>query len=174
MLSSSQAVVVYGAFRQMSGMPVSIIESLRAGLHRIPAVIGLAICSSILMALGFALLIIPGVIVATMLFVATPVCVVERLGPFGSMERSAQLTKGHRWAIFGVLVLLIVPAIIVGALIDTTAEIAELNEHLASIAHVAWDGIWGAAYAVLVIAVYHDLRVVKEGVDTAQIAAVFE
>jgi hypothetical protein len=126
------------------------------------------------MALGAALFIIPGVIVATMLFVATPVCVVERLGPFDSMERSAQLTKGQRWKIFGLLVLLGVPAVTVGALIDTMAEVAGINQILASIAHVGWDATWGAAYAVLVIAVYHDLRVAKEGVDTAQIAAVFE
>jgi hypothetical protein len=173
-LSLSQAMIVYGAFQQMSGKPVSLLESLRAGWHRFPAVIGLAICASVLMALGAALLIIPGVIVATMLFVATPVCVVERLGPFDSLERSAQLTKGQRWKIFSLLVLLGVPAGIVGALIDTMAEVAGVNEILASIAHVAWDATWGAAYAVLVIAVYHDLRVAKEGVDTAQIAAVFE
>jgi hypothetical protein len=174
MLSLSQATVVYGAFQQMSGKPVRLLESLRTGWHRFPAVIGLAICSFILMALGAALLIIPGLIVATMLFVATPVCVVERLGPFDSMERSAQLTKGHRWKIFGMLVLLAVPAAIVGALIDTMAEVVGVNEVLGSIAHVAWDATWGAAYAVLVIAIYHDLRVAKEGVDTAQIAAVFE
>jgi len=174
MLSLSQAMVVYGAFQQMSGKPVSLLESLRVGWHRSPAVIGLAICSSVLMALGFALLIIPGLIVATMLFVATPVCVVERLGPFDSMERSAQLTKGHRGKIFGLLVLLAVPAVIVAAVIDTMVEIAGANELLAAIGHVAWDATWGAAYAVLVIAIYHDLRVAKEGVDTAQIAAVFE
>jgi hypothetical protein len=174
MLSLSQAMIVYGAFQQMSGRPVSLLESLRAGWHRFPAVIGLAICASVLMALGAALLFIPGVIVATMLFVATPVCVVERLGPFDSMERSAQLTKGQRWKIFGLLILLGVPAAIVGALIDTAAEVAGVNDILASIAHVGWDTTWGAAYAVLVIAVYHDLRVAKEGVDTAQIAAVFE
>jgi uncharacterized membrane protein len=174
MLSLSQAMMVYGAFQQMSGKPVSLRESLRAGWRRFPAVIGLAICASVLMALGAALLIIPGVVVATMLFVATPVCVVERLGPFDSMERSAQLTKGQRWKIFGLLVLLGVAAAIVGALIDTMAEVAGVNEMLASIAHAAWDATWGAAYAVLVIAAYHDLRVAKEGVDTAQIAAVFE
>ena len=174
MLSLSQATMVYGAFQQMSGKPVSLLESLRAGWHRFPAVIGLAICASVLMALGAALLIIPGVIVATMVFVATPVCVVERLGPFDSMERSAQLTKGQRGKIFGLLILLAVPAAIVGALIDTLAEVAGVNQMLASIVHVAWDATWGAAYAVLVIAVYHDLRVAKEGVDTAQIAAVFE
>ena len=174
MLSLSQAMVVYRAFQQMSGKPVSLVESLRAGWHRIPAVIGLAICSLVLIALGFALLIIPGLIVATMLFVATPVCVVERLGPFGSMERSAHLTKGHRGKIFGLLVLLVVPVVIVGAAIDTTAEIADVSEIVASAGHVVWDATWGAANAVLVIAIYHDLRVAKEGVDTAQIAAVFE
>jgi hypothetical protein len=174
MLSLSQAMMVYGAFQQMSGKPVRLVESLRAGWHRSFAVIGLAICSSVLIALGFALLIIPGLIVAAMLFVATPVSVVERLGPFDSMERSAQLTKGHRWKIFGLLVLLAVPVVIVGAAIDTTAEIAEVSAIAASIGHVAWDATWGAAYAVLVIAIYHDLRVAKEGVDTAQIAAVFE
>jgi hypothetical protein len=90
------------------------------------------------------------------------------------MERSAQLTKGHRGKIFGLLVLLAVPVVIVGAAIDTTAEVAGVNDILASIGHVAWDATWGAAYAVLVIAIYHDLRVATEGVDTAQIAAVSE
>jgi hypothetical protein len=157
-----------------SRWPVSLVESLRAGCHRSAAVIGVAVCSSVLIALGFALLIIPGLIVATMLLVATPVCVVERLGPFGSMERSAQLTKGHRGKIFGLLVLLAVPVVIVGAAIDTAAEIADVSAVVASAGHVVWDATWGAAYAVLVIAIYHDLRVAKEGVDTAQIAAVFE
>jgi hypothetical protein len=32
----------------------------------------------------------------------------------------------------------------------------------------------GSVYAMLVIATYHELRVIKEGVDTEQIAAVFE
>jgi hypothetical protein len=31
-----------------------------------------------------------------------------------------------------------------------------------------------AFYAVLIVVTYHDLRVAKEGIDTDQIAAVFE
>ena len=89
------------------------------------------------------------------------------------MERSAQLTKGHRWKIFGLL-LLAVPAAIVGEAIDLAVETADAGELVASVAQVIWDAIWGAATAVLVIATYHDLRVAKEGVDTEQIAAVFE
>ena len=36
------------------------------------------------------------------------------------------------------------------------------------------DAIWNAVLAALAIATYHDLRVAKEGVDTAELAAVFE
>jgi uncharacterized membrane protein len=167
-------MVIYGAFQQLRGQPVSLAESLQVGLRRIIPVIGLAIAASVLTALGFVLLIVPGVIVATMLFVATPVCVVERLGPFTSMDRSAQLTKGHRWKIFGLLLLVFVPEIIVSATFETVVEIAGTGGVLAATGQLVWDTIWGAVGAVLVIATYHDLRVAKEGVDTAQIAAVFE
>jgi hypothetical protein len=122
----SQAMLVYGAFQELRGKPVSLLQSLKVGWQRILPVIGLAICAFVLTALGLIVLIVPGLIVATMLFVATPVCVIERLelDPFSSMERSAQLTKGHRWKIFGLLVLAAVPTAIVGAVLDSLAEIA--------------------------------------------------
>jgi hypothetical protein len=170
----SQAMLIYGAFQELRGQPVSLGQSLQAGLRRIIPVIGLAISASVLMALGFILFTVPGVIVATMLFVATPVCVVERLGPFASMDRSAQLTKGHRWKILGLLVLAIVPLVIGDAIVEALAEIAGAGGVAAAIGQVLVDAIWGAVDVVLVIAAYHDLRVAKEGVDTAQIAAVFE
>src|SRR3984893_1110493 len=169
----SQAMVVYGAFQEMCGQPMSLVASLRAGWRRIVPVIGLAISAAVLMTIGFGLLIVPGLIVTTMLFVATPVCVVEQLGPFASMERSARCAKAHRWKIFGLL-LLAVPAAIVGEAIDLAVERADAGELVASVAQVIWDAMCGAATAVLVIATYHDLRVAKEGVDTEQIAAVFE
>jgi hypothetical protein len=37
-----------------------------------------------------------------------------------------------------------------------------------------WTAIWTAFFAILGVVAYHDLRVAKEGVDTEQIAAVFE
>jgi hypothetical protein len=170
----SQAMLVYAAFQEMRGTRASLGESVRVGWHRILAVIGLAISASVLTALGFLLLIVPGLMVATMLFVATPVCVVERLGPFGSLERSAQLTKGHRWKIFGLLILAVVPFAIAGALFDELAEVADFGGVLAPISQVIGNAIWEAIFAVLVIATYHDLRVARDGVDVEQIAAVFE
>jgi hypothetical protein len=39
---------------------------------------------------------------------------------------------------------------------------------------LAWNGVWGAFYAIFGVVTYHDLRVAKEGVDVHQIAAVFD
>src|SRR5258708_17090641 len=63
------------------------------------------------------LFIVPGLILYMMWSVATPACVVERLGPFRSMARSRALTKGHRWKIFGLLLLTLIPGVIIGAVI---------------------------------------------------------
>ncbi len=46
-------------------------------------------------------LLVPGFILLIMWFVAIPVCVVEQRGSWASMQRSAELTKGHRWKISG-------------------------------------------------------------------------
>ena len=170
----SQAMLVYAALQEMRGTRSSLRQSLQVGWQRILAVIGLAITASVLTALGFVVLIVPGVMVAVMSFVATPACVVERLDPFGSLERSARLTNGHRWKIFGLLLLVALPLAIAGAVFDEVAEAVGFGGVLATLGEVTGDAIWNAVFAALVIATYHDLRVAKEGVDTEQIAAVFE
>jgi hypothetical protein len=45
---------------------------------------------------------------------------------------------------------------------------------VAQVADLIWTAVWTVFYAILVAVVYHDRRVAKEGVDTEQIAAVFE
>jgi hypothetical protein len=170
----SQAVVLYRAFQEMRGERVSIFRSFQVGWRRFLPNLGLAICAGLLTMLATALLVIPGVIVFLMLFVATPACVVERLGPFDSMDRSAQLTKGHRWKILGMLLLMGIPAVVIIVLFEGIAEVAGGGLILSAACELTWNAIVDAGYAMLVIATYHDLRVAKEGVDTAQIASVFE
>jgi hypothetical protein len=116
---------------------------------------------------------IPLVILFLMCFVATPACVVERRGAFRSLGRSRALTKGHRWKIFGLILVVLIPALIVAGLI--TAVLARLGSGVSPpVLSLIWTAIWPAFYAILVAVTYHDLRVAKEGVDTEQIAAVFE
>src|SRR5215475_5262435 len=46
-----------------------------------------------------------------MWFVAVPACVEERLGPWTSLRRSRDLTKGHRWKLCGPALLPVIPSL---------------------------------------------------------------
>jgi hypothetical protein len=171
--SLSQAIVLYGAFRDMCGKPVELDESIRVGLRRFYPLLGLAVTVTLIGLIGLVALVVPGLIAFTRWFVAMPACVVEECGVFASMRRSAELTQGQRWKIFGLMLLLIVADIIVDKVIDLTlTSVAGGIPALAG--HVIWAGIWGAFYAIFAVVTYHDLRVAREGVDTEEIAAVFE
>jgi hypothetical protein len=174
MRALGQAMVLSGAFQGLRGRPMSLAESVRIGLRRIVPVVGLVFGAWIVIWFGLVLAIVPGLMVATMLFVAMPVCVVERAGPIRSMDRSAQLSKGHRWRIFGLLLLTALPLVIFGGAIDFTAKATGAAGILAATCHVILDSIWGVGNAALVVATYHDLRVAKEGAESVQIAAVFD
>ena len=169
----SQAIVLYGAFQNMRGREVSLSESLQVGLRRFFPIIGLAFLVTLLGMLAAIALIFPAFIVFTMWFVATPVCVVEQLGPWASMRRSRELTKGHRWKIFGLFVLMIIISAVAGSTIQA-AFTAMGGTPLALVGDVLWNGVWGAFYAIAVVVTYHDLRAAKEGIDIDQIAAVFD
>jgi hypothetical protein len=170
----SQAIVLFGAFQDMRGHRVSLAESLKVCLGRILPIIGLAILMSLGIVFGFVLLVIPGLILATMWFVATPACVVERLGPFDSMARSSELTKGHRWKILGLFIVLAIGGTIASGIIDFVLEQVVGSATLTLVGGLVWNGVWGAFYAIAAVVTYHDLRVAKEGVDIEQIAAVFD
>jgi hypothetical protein len=177
----AQGIVLYGAFEVMRGRPINLGESAKIGLRRFFPIVGIAIIVSLLAGFGFLLLFFPGVMLYTMWFVATPACVVERAGVFRSMGRSRELTKGHRWRIFGLYLVVLIPALIVGGIVGVAmvqggaaAVSAALASTLGKIANLIWSAVWTAFLAILVVVTYHDLRVAKEGVDTDQIAAVFE
>jgi hypothetical protein len=169
----SQAIVLYGAFQDMRGRPIDLGEALRVALGRLLPIIGVAICVSIGVFIGTLLLVIPGLILMTMWYVATPVCVVEQKGPLASMGRSSELTKGHRWKIFGMILLVIIGGIIVSAILIGVLALAG-STVLEILGNLLWNGVWGAFYAIFAVVTYHDLRVAKEGVDVHQIASVFD
>jgi hypothetical protein len=167
-----QAVILYGAFQVMRGLPFRVGASLRIGLARFLPLLGTTICMGLAIGVAALLLIVPGFIVAAMLFVSVPVCVVERLGPFKSMRRSGTLTNGHRWKIFGILLLFIIVGMISTAVL--TLILSAVAGVAALVGLLIWQAVLTAYYAVITVTAYHDLRVAKEGVDIDRIAAVFE
>ncbi|MCC6780222.1 MAG: hypothetical protein IT537_26905 [Hyphomicrobiales bacterium] len=168
----AQAVIVYAAFQDMRGRPVRLGESIEVALRRLFPVILLAIVSAILMGLGFMAFIIPGVILFTMWFVSTPVCVVEQLGPMASLGRSSELTKGHRWKVLGLILVMILISITVMILAAVVSALAGSLTNI--VVDLAANAIWLAFFEISVVVTYHDLRVAKEGIDIEQITAVFD
>jgi hypothetical protein len=169
----SQAVMLHTAFQDMSGRRISLSESMRAALGRWLPLIGVSICVGFGVGLGLILLIVPGVILMIMWYVANPACIVERLGVFASMARSSELTKGHRWSIFGMWLLIAIASGVTAAVVKGVLGVTGSTGLVIS-GTLAWTALASAFGAVFVVVTYHDLRVAKEGVDIRQIVAVFD
>jgi hypothetical protein len=168
----SEAIVLFGAFEDMRGRPVNLLESVKVGLARFFPVIGVALLVGLLTGLAAVLLVIPAFFVVTMLFVAMPVCIVERMGPVKSLGRSAALTKGNRWKILGLWLLVLLVTLIGSAIVGAIGYV--LGTAVSLVLKLVWGALAGAFNAIMVVVTYHDLRVAKEGVDTDRIASVFD
>jgi hypothetical protein len=167
------AILVHATFQTMRGQPYSLAASIRHGFKRFPQLVGVSCLMMLAGIFGLMLFVIPGLILVTMWYVAPPVCVVEKLGPIESLNRSMALTKGYRWLIFAIFFILIFfMGAIEGGIEATFAYIGRPEIKL--IVLIFWGGISQAFGAVLNVVMYHDLRVAKEGLDTERIAAVFK
>ena len=167
------AINLHAAFQSMRGRPVSLSESVAGGLSRFLPLLGVMILFTLGATLGFLLLIVPGVILMIMWYVAVPACVLERTGPVRSLGRSRELTKGYRWKLLGLILLVAVLSMIgnvLGVLLANTAA----GIWGAAIAQLIWQGIAAGFGSVMIAVVYYYLRVAKEGIDVDQIAAVFD
>jgi hypothetical protein len=165
-----QAVVIHAAYQDMRRGPVRLVESLEVALRALWPLAALAL-AGLLTVVGL-LMIVPGLILSTLWFVVLPACIVEQLGPWTSLYRSRELTEGHRWKVFGLVVLLLI-----GSFVSSVVEpwvTAATSAVVGVVGALMWTGIWTAFTAIITIVTYHDLRVVKEGTDIEQVAVVFD
>jgi hypothetical protein len=99
--------------------------------------------------------------------------VIERPGIFASLSRSGELTRGSRWQIFGLILILFLARSIIGGVIMLLAPKIGVP-HAAVVVNFLWQAVAGSFGAVVAAVVYHDLRVSMEGIDAGQIASVFD
>ncbi|MBF6619933.1 MAG: hypothetical protein ITG02_06850, partial [Patulibacter sp.] len=71
---------------------------------------------------GLFLLVVPGLLLATIWAVVLPVFVIERPALLASFGRSRELVRGHGWPVFGTLMLLLLVAL-VGAILATIVAV---------------------------------------------------
>jgi hypothetical protein len=97
---------------------LDLSETVRAAGPYILPVIGASILAGIGVAIGFALLIVPGFILLTYWCLIVPFIVIGGSGVFGSFGHSMRTVRGYAWRVFGTYVLvfliLIAVAIVLG------------------------------------------------------------
>ena len=131
------------------GMVVEAVRDIRdgtrdfsiGGLFRsaAPVVLPLflaGLLAGILIAIGFVLLVVPGLILLTIFAVVAPVVVIERRSPVDALKRSRELVRGNGWRVFGVIVVAFLIQAIVGQI-------------LAAIIRSIDDGVVGASLSTL-------------------------
>ena len=166
-----QAAFAYAVVRSLRAQPPRLLEALWESLRALPYAFVAGALAALLMGVGFALFILPGVIFTLMFTVVVPVAVVERrLG--SALARSHHLTRGHKWSILGIWLLLF----LFGWMCELVmAQFAgEAPGSVAKFVNVVADAALGGLSATVIAVVYHDLRVLKDGADPRTVARVFE
>lgn len=174
----ANGAMTYGVIQDLRDGNVSIRQAIAIAARRFWPMIGVAISVGFLTGLASVLLLVPGAIVLCMLYVAAPVCLAEQAGVGASLSRSRFLTKGHRWQIFGAVLLIgIVEAVASGAItgvLSLGGAAATATSPVLQVVSLILQTFFVAFNAVVAAVFYYQLRVAKEGIDLAKIAGVFE
>jgi hypothetical protein len=169
----ASAAISFDAAEAGSGRSWSFRPSLGAAVHRSPAILALEVLIWLGAAAGALLLAAPGLIVLCMSAVALPACLVERLGPIRSLARSAFLTRGDRWRVFGLLCPLYVASLALGRELAFVAGLT-LGAVPALLITLAYYIVVGAFNSVVIGVLYVQLRVAREGADIEPVVGVFD
>lgn len=99
-------------------------QLLRAVTPVLSRLIMVGIVAGVAIGIGFVLIIVPGLILLTIWFVAAPVIVLERPRGLAALSRSRELVRGNGWPVFGVILLLYILVSVVSAGIELAADSA--------------------------------------------------
>lgn len=185
-----QGVVVHSAISGLNGRSIGLGEALGVGARKALSLLWLGILQTLGISLGIILLVVPGLMLTTMWCVAAPVLVMEKRSVEASFGRSRQLTRGHRWSIFGLLVIYFVLTMIISVAVQalataagvttaqsgflTTSQAPSLMALAAVLVSALTTAVQGVISSAGAAAIYYELRTGKEGAAPDQLAAVFD
>lgn len=138
-----QCAAIHAADSRLTGVPEAAIEALRAGFACFWPYLGLSLMLSFAIGFGFALLVVPGIIIFVVFSLAMPALIIRRTGIFSSLGVSWQMTKGYRLRIFGLgCVVVAVNLMIIAAVFVSAATVLYF---------LGIDGSIGEALVILVL-----------------------
>jgi hypothetical protein len=182
-----QGALTRASVDDLSKKGVSIGAALGDGLRYFFPLFIVALLVGLGTGIGLLLLIIPGLFLIVRWAVAAPAALIEREGPTHSIGRSAELTQGHRWAVFGLVLLYFV--FFYASIIGLSMVLAATGDIGSTASGVMTRDVSGYIYAgatavvetllslvatVGMASLYFELRRVKDGVGVDELAKVFD
>ena len=169
--------LTFGVLQSLNGSTPRFGEMVNAGFSRFWRILGVSLLVALCVVAAMFALVVPALLVFSAFWVAVPAVVAEPLSLKSALSRSAQLTKGHRVTVFLVALVLVAIGMGIAMVIGAVGVSATLGTSSAAVAlqfsiQLA-SAVVGSLTATAPAVGYHDLRVLKEGASTEQLAAVF-
>jgi uncharacterized membrane protein len=96
--------------------------------------LGASILFALTIALGFVLLIVPGIIFSLMFMFTTFIVIDRELGPIEAMKESNRITYGHKWTLLGFALMLVLINLL-GAIVLVVGLLVSIPVSSLAVAH---------------------------------------
>lgn len=159
----------------IQGRSIAPGDALRAGLARLPRMMGASLLLAIVLFVGFLCLIIPGIYLLGIFQLVLLAVIVEDAGVTQSFGISRRLVRGHWWRSATVTTVAVIILIVIGVLAQLIAAVlavvlrptftalftlTQIMQALVNLIRVGW-------FPCVLLALYHDLKLRHEGEDLA-------
>ncbi|MEN6625575.1 MAG: hypothetical protein ABFD69_05025 [Candidatus Sumerlaeia bacterium] len=145
------------------GQPAGYLDAMDTAVSVWLTLMLTSLMAMILSALGFVFLIIPGILLMIFFTFVTAVVVVEGLGGMAALARSARLTAGRRWKIFGANLILVLLMLLVFAPVTVVMELTGTIDGFGpSVAFDCLTDLYAILFTILNFLFYWDARVEEE------------
>ena len=168
-----QAGHAFGVVRHLRGGNTGFAETFVQSVRMLGPALLVAVVVGVGVGIGTLLFFVPGIIIALIWWVAVPAAVVERSG-LGALRRSAELTRGFKGQIFGLALIMFLFHMVAVMVVTMVASAMTKDAVVIFILQEACVIVMSGILATAISVTYHDLRVLREGVDTRAISQVFE
>jgi len=142
------------------------VPAVQAALPKFIPVFLTSLLVQVLVSLGMFFLIVPGVFLAVMLLVSTIACILEDRSPLEALKRSRELTRGNRWRVLGLVLILALLFIGVGLLVAIPTAVAGIVPGIGALVGrvlaSAAEGLLGVFVAIILTHAFLDLRRLNE------------
>jgi hypothetical protein len=175
-----QGALTRAVVMDLTGRQVVLADCLSTGLRAFLPLLAIGLLYALAAFFAAFLLIVPGVMVAVAWCVAVPAYIAEHTGITGSFGRSATLTRGNRWRIFGLFLLWAAALLVVGVAYVSAIGLGNFTQSEAAavtpvslVLDLLVNTLTGLVSAAGFAVLYVELRRVREGQGPESLADIF-